>query len=369
MKRIRWTAIILFLLVCLTYSVGAEGELETLMADFRDEYGLNEDTFSLCYFDTVTGEEYRFNDTAFLFAASVYKLPLNLYYYEMERDGTLNASYQVGGVPLSRAHYQSLVWSDNDISHAMIYNLGNFRTYKEKMRKYFTMEDSEIASSYYTGNYYCAAMLLDALKYLYERREDFPEMLDYMGQSQPEEYFARYAGGTKVAHKYGFYYNEETKVLTVNDVGIIYGAHPFLLAVFTQNAKDGVEVVARACERLIQYNEEKAAESEPEPEPEPEREPERAPEPEPVRAAEPEMEAVPEPEAPPADADSNASQTPEEAPQGVVRRNIWWMILIAAFIFLLADAGAFFWMRRGGLERLEEKWDESDEEDEENNVV
>lgn len=370
MKEIRWTLSLIFLLLCLTYSVGAAGELEALMADFREEYGLNEKNFSLCYRDMVTGEEYRFNDTAFLFAASTYKLPLNLYYYELERDGVLNPSSPVGGLSLSRAHYQSLVWSDNDVSHAMIYNLGSFRTYKEKMRKYFTMEDAEISNLYYTGNYYCTAMMLDALKYLYERQEDFPELLDYMGQAQPGEYFARYANETKVAHKYGFYYNEENKVVTVNDVGIVYATNPFLLAVYTQNAGDGVEVVARACERLIQYNEEMSGESEPAPEPEPELEPESEPAPEvmPIHAAEPQKEYVPETETSPKDAVSNLEEAPEETTDAIVRRNIWWMILVAAFIFLLADVGTFFWMRRGGLERLEEKWGD-EEEDEESDVV
>lgn len=74
---------------------------------------------------------------------------------------------------LADAHYQSLVWSNNDVSIAMLYNLGSFRTYKELMRKYFTMEDSQITSAYYADNNYFTAMMLDALRYLYERRDQF----------------------------------------------------------------------------------------------------------------------------------------------------------------------------------------------------
>ncbi len=384
MKAMRWALVLLVLSLSLAVSAGALEELETLLTEFREEYGLNENNFSLCYRDTVTGEEYRFNDTAFLFAASTYKLPLNLYYYEQEQAGTLSPSAPVGGVPLSRAHYQSLVWSDNEVSHNMIYNLGSFRTYKEKMRKYFTMDDADIPYTYYSGNYYCTAMMLDTLQYLYERQENFPELLDYMKQAQPEEYFARYAGDTEVAHKYGFFYDEEEEVVTVNDVGIIYAPHPFLLAVYTKNAGDGVEVLARVCERLIQYNEEMyqepkpisepMPESKPEPEPEPvkepvlepvpEPEPEPEPDPEPPTAVEPQRETVPEPETPPEAAAPTESDTPEEAPEAIARRNIWWMVLVAAFIFLLADVGAFFWMRNGGLKRMEEKWGDEEEEEE-----
>ncbi len=377
MKAMRWAVVLLVLSLSLAVSAGALEELEVLLTEFREEYGLNENNFSLCYRDTVTGEEYRFNDTAFLFAASTYKLPLNLYYYEQEQAGTLSPSAPVGGVPLSRAHYQSLVWSDNEVSHNMIYNLGSFRTYKEKMRKYFTMDDADIPYTYYSGNYYCTAMMLDTLQYLYERQENFPELLDYMKQAQPEEYFARYAGDTEVAHKYGFFYDEEEEVVTVNDVGIIYAPHPFLLAVYTKNAGDGVEVLARVCERLIQYNEEMYQEpkpiSEPMPEskPEPEPEPVKEPVPEPVPEPEPDPEpptavgeTVPEPETPPEAAAPTESDTPEEAPEAIARRNIWWMVLVAAFIFLLADVGAFFWMRNGGMKRMEEKWGDEEEEEE-----
>lgn len=363
MKTIRWLAAFFLLSVCLAANAGASEELEALMNGFREEYGLDENSFSLCYLDTVTGEEYRYNDKAFLFAASTYKLPLNLYYYEQEQAGTLSPSTPVGGIPLSRAHYQSLVWSDNEVSRNMLYSLGDFRTYKEKMRQYFTMDGADIAASYYTGNYYCTAMMLDALNYLYERREDFPEMLDYMKQAQPEEYFARYAGETEIAHKYGFFYDEEKKIVTVNDVGIIYAPHPFLLAVYTQNAGDGVEVVARACERLIQYNEEMFTAPKPVSEPMPEANPDPAPEP----APEPDPEPVPpraeEPQTPPAPPAPTEAEAPEEAPEEIARRNIWWMVLVAAFIFLLADVGAFFWMRSGGLKRMEEKWGDEEEEE------
>ena len=78
MKAMRWALVLLVLSLSLAVSAGALEELETLLTEFREEYGLNENNFSLCYRDTVTGEEYRFNDTAFLFAASTYKLPLNL---------------------------------------------------------------------------------------------------------------------------------------------------------------------------------------------------------------------------------------------------------------------------------------------------
>ncbi len=44
-----------------------------------------------------------------------------------------------------------------------------------------------------------------------------------------------------------------------------------------------------------------------------------------------------------------------------VRDNLWWMLLIAGGIFLLANVGVLFWLRRGGMEKLEEQLEEDDE--------
>lgn len=327
------------------YEVPSEFEAQTIedaMAEFMAAYGLNEWNFSLSYFNTVTGEAYTYNDGAFMVAGSTYKLPLNMYYYELERDGELASDAYISGagMTLDSAHYQSLVYSNNDVSIGLLYNLGDFRTYKTLMRKYFTMTDEEIDPSYYTANNYCTRMMMDALTYLYDHSEDFEEMLGYMDEAQPGEYFELYVKDYAVAHKYGWFEG------AVNDVGIIYTPQPFLLAVYTQDV-NGTEVLGRAAELFTNYTlwqeaqqaAEEAAAEEPEeppedaldleitrlsPEAEPEEEPEAAPaaaapiaEPEPAEAPSTEPDPLPEPE--------------PEAQSAFA----WWMIPIALGVFLL----------------------------------
>lgn len=318
------------------------------MEQFRSDYGLNEQNFSLCYYDTVTGEEYRYNDGCFMVAASTFKLPLNLYYYELEQSGQLSPDSLVGGMRLADAHYQSLVWSNNDVSIAMLYNLGSFRTYKELMRKYFTMEDSQITSAYYADNNYCTAMMLDALRYLYERRDQFDEMIGYMKQAQPGQYFARYLDGYEVAHKYGYYVDDDKGVTAVNDVGIVFTPQPFLLAVYTANAPGGEEVVARACQLLTEYSvwqyeqaQAAAAEQEPEAEPAPQEPAEDS-----VQPAQPAQDPVPElpaPEGPPPQEDGAQAEPPAAQTR---QDTLWWIILAGAVVFLAADLLVLFRMRR-----------------------
>lgn len=224
--------------------------LPDLIADFMDKNGLNEKNFAISYYNTVTEESYDFNETTMMVAASTFKLPLNLYYYEMEAAGEISGDTVLtqGGATLSYIHYESLVNSNNELSHAMLYRLGDFRTYKECMRKYFTMTDDEIDAKYYYDNYYCTRMMMDTLKYLYAHEDEFPEMIDYMKQGCAGAYFQTYLKDTiDVAHKYGSFEGAE------NDTGIFYADQPFLLAVYTQSA--GVSVVEDAAKLLYDYTE------------------------------------------------------------------------------------------------------------------
>ena len=221
--------------------------VEELVNRFMEENYLTDGNFSLCYYNTVTGEEYCRNETQMMVAASTYKLPLNLYYYELVQSGELPADTIIYGRTLDQCHMESLVWSSNEVSEAMLYALGGFRIYKDCMRKYFTMTDEEIDLDYYAGNNYCTRMMMDTLKYLYENAEQFPEQLDYMKQAMPDAYFRKYCMDLEVAHKYGSYEGAE------NDTGIFYTEEPFLLAVYTKNAGD--EIVSKAAALMRTYNE------------------------------------------------------------------------------------------------------------------
>lgn len=324
----------------------ASAELEALMEQFRADYGLNEQNFSLCYYNTVTGEEYRYNDETFFVAASTFKLPLNLYYYEMEDAGEISSDAYIGGMTLSDAHYQSLVWSNNEVSIAMLYNLGNFRTYKDCMRKYFTMDESAITSEYYADNNYCTSMMLDTLKYLYAGRDQFEEMIGYMLEAQPGEYFDRYMDDVDVAHKYGYFVDDDKGVTAINDTGIIYTSEPFLLAVYTSNAPYGAEVVSQACRTLADYTEagyearqqaleeQKALEEQQRLEEEQRLKEQQELEAQKEREEQERLEAQ--------QAQEEQAQVEEPAPEEVVSEersgvNIWWIVLGAAVVFLVVD--------------------------------
>lgn len=232
----------------------AEDTLEARVVQFMEENYLNEQNFSMSYYNTVTGESYAFEDTHMMVAASTYKLPLNLYYYQQELAGEIAPDALIAGVyRLSDCHYQSLVWSNNEISEAMLYQIGSFQEYKRTMRTFTDMTDDEIDPRYYSGNLYCTRMMMDALKYLYDHAADYEEMLSYMKEASPQNgYFRKYVTECEVAHKYGSFEGAE------NDTGIIYAGQPFLLAVYTQDVA-GEEICAKAARLMKDYTDEQYA--------------------------------------------------------------------------------------------------------------
>ena len=329
--------------------------LEQVMEDFRTQNGLNENNFSISYRNTVTGETYTYNDTKFMVAGSTYKLPLNMYYYEMEREGEIEPTAYLSriGTTLDDAHYQSLVESNNEISIGMLYNLGEFRDYKESMRKYFTMTDEEIDYVYYVDNYYCTRMMMDALSYLYEYRADFSEMIGYMKQAQPNEYFRAWVTDYEVAHKYGFFEG------AVNDVGILYTPEPILLAVYTQDTAG--TVVSDAAALLVawqEWNLAQAAEAEEETPDGIELEIQYVPIPE-----EPAEEEVPpaQPQEPDVIQPSEGQPPQPESPQEVPQESAfeWWMVAVALGVFL-QGGGLTVMIAKPFRKKLEEE--ESEEE-------
>lgn len=314
--------------------------LEEAVADFMEQNGLNSQNFALSYSNTVTGEAYDYNETHMMVAASTFKLPLNLYYYDLEHAGDLASDAYIAGAgtTLDDAHYQSLVWSNNEVSIGMLYNLGNFRTYKELMRKYFTMSDDEIEYIYFADNYYCTRMMIEALQYLYDNAADFEEMLGYMKEAQPGEYFkAGVPAEYEVAHKYGWYEG------AVNDVGIIYTPEPYLLAVYTQDV--GAQVVADAAALCTAYN---LAHTQPaEPEPEPEQEGISLEIEEVDLPAEPAESAPEETTAPPAELTQPEPEEPaQETAAAAAPAFAWWIPAGAAVILLAVLLAAVLGKRR-----------------------
>ena len=368
MRRICAVLLLILLLSSpvLAHEIPEDADLETILADYMEENGLKKGNFALSYYNTVTGEACAVNDTVFMPAASTFKLPLNMYYYELERDGKITPDTVIPSAKLEGVEYTleeirraSLIQSDNDTALALLYNLGEFPDYKTIMRDtYFHMPGDQIEYIYYADNYYCTNMMMDALKYLYENSGDFEELLDYLKQAQPDTYFRAYVTEYEVAHKYGWFEG------TVNDVGIFYTPEPFLLAVYTKDL-DNDFLISDVAQLVTEYNVANATLPEPEPEPE---EPEL---PDMDRAEELEFELVP---LPGTEEEPEPEMAPEPEPEPIIEEEpapepeqksafAWWMIPVALGVFAVGGGGVVLIINP---KRLEEHW--KDEPEEENDI-
>ena len=159
--------------------------LDELMAQFMEENGLDETNYSVFYRNTVTQEEYRFNERWFAYGASTYKLPLNLYFYELENAGKIDPDMVMtqGGARLPYVHEESIINSNNELTFSMISYLGGFEGYKRAMLKFFSMPEEQIDPSYFYDHIYCTEMMMDVLQYLYDRQDQFPELMGYLKQA------------------------------------------------------------------------------------------------------------------------------------------------------------------------------------------
>lgn len=239
-----------FIFPCSAENDVAGKTLGGLIAAYMQKNGISDDGFAVSYYNTVTGETFEYNENNMMIAASTYKLPLNLYYYRMELQGEIEPDAYIpeAGKPLNEIHEESLVRSNNELSEGIMYHLGSYHAYKDCMLELLGLTPEQVDPIFYNDNYYCTHMMLLALRYLYEHAEDYPEMLEYMKQANPQNgFFRRDVQEIEIAHKFGSYMGAE------NDTGIFYTEQPFLLAVYTYGA-GGENTCAEIARLVTDYN-------------------------------------------------------------------------------------------------------------------
>ena len=225
----------------------AQRSFDELVSDFMSQYRLNENNFSYAYYNTVTGETHMFNENRQMLAASIYKLPLNMYYYEQVALGNIDPNSRYAGYSLRDCHRLSLQYSDNDTAHAMRVAMGTYRDFKIAIDKYTGVSAVEIGWRYLTENYFSALTILNTLKYLYINSVFFSEAIGYLKAANPGAYFKSYVRDYEIAQKYGWL------LPAVNTAGIIYTPTPYLLCVFTDGAGSAEMVVGRFNELVCNY--------------------------------------------------------------------------------------------------------------------
>ena len=221
---------------------------------YFQENGIDHEKVAYCITDLEHNIKYSMNEKDEFIAASIYKLPLAMLYYDKVNDGeyTLDSTFTYSGymhedagvvssnygigsqIPLSDLLDDLIEYSDNDAGHILYENLGGWKEYKEAMTKY----TDSISENYYTeDNVSTANTMNDVVTYLYEHKEDYKDLIENMEKAEPGEYLDRDTQ-LSMPQKYGMYDS------ALNSVGFVECNTPYSIVVLTDLGNKGADVMA-----------------------------------------------------------------------------------------------------------------------------
>lgn len=221
---------------------------------YFQENGIDHEKVAYCITDLEHNIIYSMNEKDEFIAASIYKLPLAMLYYDkvnegeytldstftysgyMHEDaGVISSDYGIGSqVPLSDLLNDLIIYSDNDAGHILYENLGGWKEYKEAMTKY----TDSISENYYTmDNVTTANTMNDVVTYLYDHKEDYKGLIKNMEEAEPGEYLDRDTQ-LSMPQKYGMYDS------ALNSVGFVECNTSYSIVVLTSLGDKGADVMA-----------------------------------------------------------------------------------------------------------------------------
>ena len=221
---------------------------------YFQENGIDHEKVAYCITDLEHNIKYSMNEKDEFIAASIYKLPLAMLYYDkvnegeytldstftysgyMHEDaGVISSDYGIGSqVPLSDLLNDLIIYSDNDAGHILYENLGGWKEYKEAMTKY----TDSISENYYTmDNVTTANTMNDVVTYLYDHKEDYKGLIKNMEKAEPGEYLDRDTQ-LSMPQKYGMYDS------ALNSVGFVECNTSYSIVVLTSLGDKGTDVMA-----------------------------------------------------------------------------------------------------------------------------
>lgn len=226
---------------------------------YFQENGIDHEKVAYCITDLEHNIKYSMNEKDEFIAASIYKLPLAMLYYDkvnegeytldstftysgyMHEDaGVISSDYGIGSqVPLSDLLNDLIIYSDNDAGHILYENLGGWKEYKEAMTKY----TDSISENYYTmDNVTTANTMNDVVTYLYDYKEDYKGLIKNMEEAEPGEYLDRDTQLSmpqmSMPQKYGMYDS------ALNSVGFVECNTSYSIVVLTSLGDKGADVMA-----------------------------------------------------------------------------------------------------------------------------
>lgn len=227
---------------------------------------LGQDAYNMgfMYYNLATGEQISFNENQQFYAASLYKLNMNILVYDYINEGKLSAEDmlyleyypdEAGNEFIDYSEYleatelgvlldNTIINSDNTAA-AMIYHyLGGWTSYREQYFSFFNIDNPIYTDDTTVGEEFIV------LKYLYDNREreGYSHLIEVMKETAFHDRIDKYVPQELVAHKVGNYED------VVNDEGIVFTDEPYIIIFLTEGVGYASEVIANISRAIYLYN-------------------------------------------------------------------------------------------------------------------
>ena len=238
----------------------ADQDWDTIIRDLMAEHYLYDTQVAVGYLNLVTGEEHYLNPDEYMTAASMFKLPLCMYYTELLKTGKTTWDEEREGESYKAVQDNILLYSDNKDAQRLWEKLGGYAEFRRLTAPYMGADPEEIKGVNEQYNRYTARQFITCLKLLYDENERFPDIIETMKQAMPDRYFRLNENRFPIAHKFGFIpstMSDEESAL--NDCGIVFTSQPFALVCFTRNGGAAEQFLTACCTVMCDYTEASAA--------------------------------------------------------------------------------------------------------------
>ena len=226
---------------------------EQVVDQVLEECDVSRDQITAGYCNLVTGEAHYINGDEYKTAASMYKLPLNMYFTDLIQSGQFDWDSYYPNVTYEYVRDASLIYSDNDWSMFLWSSsvVGGYSKFRELTAPYMGVDLNDVPDNYYSDNIYTARQFINCLKLLYNEQDRFPGIIETLQQTEQERFFMLREPRFKIAHKYG--YISQNGQSFMNDCGLAFTSQPIALVMFTENVDNAEELLTAYCTAVCEY--------------------------------------------------------------------------------------------------------------------
>ena len=235
-----------------------EDEFNSIVESAMDEYDpsgkihTQEVSVGFCY--TKTDEDVYYCGDTWYYTASLVKLPLMM----MVANDVLNGTYTLGNYADGPEELMRLclVYSDNTraLYTERAYTWPVVRANEQKLSGWATEDlPDRFLDRLDDGKYSCRFMI-DILRELYSNSDQYPSVIDYMTQANPDEFLRQNDLDIVIAQKYGSY--TDSSICVNHIAGIVYSDTPLLITVMTDGLgyNGAKSLCGRLCKKLVEYS-------------------------------------------------------------------------------------------------------------------